>query len=99
MTLDLNIAALRGRYASRELTPSQLVESLIAVRDSYDEHHIWISRVSDEALRSRARQLDGIEPNSLPLYGIPFAIKDNIDFTELPTTAACPAFAYQPSRS
>src|SRR6185503_20388837 len=36
-------------------------------------------------------------PESLPLYGIPFAVKDNIDCAGLPTTAACPAFAYTPS--
>jgi len=97
MTLDLTLDSLRGRYATRELTPSRLVESLIAAR--HDSHHIWISQVGDEALRARARLLDGLDPDSLPLYGIPFAIKDNIDFADLPTTAACPAFAYQPRDS
>ena len=99
MSLDLSISSLRGRYAARELTPSQLVESLIATRGESNAHNIWISQVGDDALRARARHLDGIDPASLPLYGIPFAIKDNIDFAELPTTAACPAFAYQPSSS
>src|SRR5262245_63183511 len=42
--------------------------------------------------RARARQGD----TSLPLYGVPFAVKDNIDVAGLPTTAACPAFAYTP---
>jgi len=99
MTPDLGIASLARRYAARELTPSQLVESLIAARNSFDTHNIWISQVGEESLRARARQLDGVEPASLPLYGIPFVIKDNIDFAELPTTAACPAFAYQPASS
>jgi allophanate hydrolase len=35
----------------------------------------------------------------LPLYGIPFAVKDNIDVAEMQTTAACPAYAYTPSES
>ena len=51
------------------------------------------------SLRYRARQLDSADQTSLPLYGIPFVIKDNIDFAGLPTTAGCPAFAYQPESS
>jgi allophanate hydrolase len=99
MTLDLTITSLRERYASGDLKPSRLIESLIAARRSFDSHHIWISHVGDDALRARARELDGIDPAALPLYGVPFAIKDNIDFATLPTTAACPAFAYQPAAS
>ena len=52
-----------------------------------------------QACAYRARQLDAADQTSLPLYGIPFAIKDNIDFAGLPTTAGCPAFAYQPASS
>jgi allophanate hydrolase len=48
---------------------------------------VWISRASDPT------GSDG------PLAGLTFAIKDNIDLAGLPTTAGCPAFAYQPERS
>ncbi len=58
---------------------------------------IWISRFPDEAVRERARALDKSGPEGLPLWGLPFAVKDNLDVAGLPTTAACPAFAYLPS--
>ena len=51
-----------------------------------------------EALLTRAAGLDGAQRRTeLPLFGVPFAVKDNIDVAGLPTTAACPAFAYQPA--
>ena len=54
---------------------------------------VWIGRVPDEALLAQARAAD----LSLPLGGVPFAVKDNIDVAGLPTTAGCPAFAYTPA--
>ncbi len=62
---------------------------------------VWISRMSDTTLREEAARLEARrgEIGRLPLYGVPFAVKDNIDVAGLPTTAACPGFAYQPARS
>ena len=97
--LSLDIAALSAAYRDGILTPLQLVEQLIARRADYPDHGIWITQVSAEALRARAQALAACDPASLPLYGIPFAIKDNIDLAGLPTTAACPAFAYEPDES
>jgi allophanate hydrolase len=57
---------------------------------------IWISRFSDEEILARARELDRLGPTGRPLFGLPFAVKDNIDVRGLSTTAACPAFAYEP---
>ena len=59
---------------------------------------VWISRASADQVLAQAEAVDrrieaGEKP---PLAGAPFAVKDNIDAAGLPTTAACPAFAYQP---
>jgi len=61
----------------------------------------WISRVSDDTLLQQARHIDKriASGESLPLAGVPFAVKDNIDVAGLETTAACPSFAYRPERS
>ncbi|QLQ03049.1 MAG: allophanate hydrolase [Thiobacillus sp.] len=99
MNTSLDITTLRSLYQSGELTPLGLVEVLLARMAGEDAHHIWISRLDVDALRAYARNLEGRDIASLPLYGIPFAIKDNIDLAGLPTTAACPEFAYTPERS
>jgi len=99
MSVDLTISSLTRAYRAGTLTPGNLVERLLAERGKLAAHNIWISTVDAAALRQRARELETQGPVSLPLYGIPFAIKDNIDFAGLPTTAGCPAFGYQPAES
>jgi allophanate hydrolase len=99
MSLDLTIQSLTRGFRTGALTPGKLVDALLAERSQHAAHNIWISTVDDASLRERARQLEALDPASLPLYGIPFAIKDNIDFAGLATTAGCPEFAYQPAES
>ena len=89
--ISLDIANLQGLYRSGELTPLQLVETLLQQFQGEDHHHVWISRLDAKTLRTYARALEGRNIADLPLYGIPFAIKDNIDLAGLPTTAGCPA--------
>ncbi len=98
MKPSLDIATLRRLYQSGELTPLELVEDLLTRLASEDSHRIWISRLDAESLRTYGHALEGKDPATLPLYGIPFAIKDNIDLAGLPTTAACPEFAFTPER-
>ena len=97
--LSLNIANLQRLYRDRLLTPSALVEQLLERLAVDDAHHIWITRLTREQLLGYALALETRDPASLPLYGIPFAIKDNIDLAGVPTTAACPEYAYTPTHS
>ncbi len=82
----------QAAYRSGDLTPVQAMKQLATtLHDS--ERALWIHLLDESALVAQA---DALSDPSLPLYGIPFAVKDNIDVAGLPTTAACPAFAYTP---
>jgi len=98
-TLSLEIAHLRSLYLSGGLTPTALVEGLDERIGKDDTHHIWIRRLTLQEMLAYASELEGKDPATLPLYGIPFAIKDNIDLAGIPTTAACPEYAYVPEKS
>jgi allophanate hydrolase len=67
-----------------------------------DDDPVWITRVDRATVLARAAQLDALDPAArarTPLFGVPFAVKDNIDVAGVSTTAACPAYAYVPERS
>lgn len=93
-----DIPSLLQRYATKTLTPTQMIEALHA-SILKDANPIWISILPLSALKRYARNVEALGMKTLPLYGVPFAIKDNIDLADLPTTAACPAFSYLPARS
>jgi allophanate hydrolase len=96
MPANLSVNTLRRDYLRHRRTPRDVIEEILSRLLTCEDNSIWISRVPDAELRARADGLAAQDPADLPLYGIPFAIKDNIDLAGLPTTAACPAFAYRP---
>ncbi|MEO6853195.1 MAG: allophanate hydrolase [Rhodoferax sp.] len=96
--ISLNIGSLQQAYAYGNLTPLQVVEQVVATIGD-DAHTAWIHRIDIAMLRERAQALMARGPEGLPLWGIPFAIKDNIDLAGVPTTAGCPAYAYTPEVS
>lgn len=97
--MQLNIEYLQGLYRSGKCTPRSLIADLL-VRCRNEGPAIWIHLLSEQQeLEPYLRRLEQSLPEELPLYGIPFAIKDNIDLAGVPTTAACPEFAYIPDKS
>jgi allophanate hydrolase len=98
---SLDLIALARGYAARAFTPVDVARDVLRRIAAAGDDHVWIRRVADAELLARAQQLaglDDVERTRLPLYGVPFAVKDNIDVAGLPTTAACPAYAYTPER-
>ena len=74
-----------------------VAEEILTRLDERGNDGVWISKVGEEALLKRAAGLDAAA--DLPLRGVPFAVKDNIDVAGVPTTVGCRAFAYTPERS
>jgi allophanate hydrolase len=97
--LDLSIAALHKAYRAGMLTPAAVVDYVLEKSTDYQQHNVWISLLSREQIAPYIARLQSHTPESLPLYGIPFALKDNIDLAGIPTTAACPEFSYIPEQS
>ncbi|MEO5926617.1 MAG: allophanate hydrolase [Bryobacteraceae bacterium] len=96
----MDIAGLLESYRSGAVTPSEVIASIYDKIEAGPLHPVWISVVSRETSLARARALEN-DPaaRSKPLFGVPFAVKDNIDLEGMPTTAGCPAYAYAPAES
>lgn len=94
----LTIHGLTDLYRAGAASPVTVIEAVLERLAANPDPAIWISTVPADRLRAEAQALAdaGYDP-AKPLWGIPFAAKDNIDAAGLPTTAACPAFAYDPA--
>ena len=94
-TLSLDLATLRAAYRSGQVRPTAVIDEVLERITARDDDAVWIHRLDRDVIAAYLRALDGRDPTTMPLYGVPFAIKDNIDLQDVPTTAGCPAFAYR----
>lgn len=96
----LGAAAIAACVLSGATSAEAVMAETLARIAAYDavQPQVWISRAEPAALIAEARGIDArvAAGEHLPLAGVPYAAKDNIDVAGLPTTAACPAFAYEP---
>ncbi|MBB5062340.1 allophanate hydrolase [Granulicella mallensis] len=95
----MDITSIHKAYASGQVTPEAVVNEIYDRIDAEGLHPVWIALVPREQALERARKLQSAVQADLPLYGIPFAVKDNIDVAGIPTTAACPEYSYTPEQN
>ena len=94
--LPFDIASLQRAYADG-LDPAEVLTECRRRIDALDDPGIFLHRVSESRLADQLAALGPFDPVARPLWGIPFAIKDNIDAVGAPTTAACPEYSYEVS--
>lgn len=98
---DLQIQVLLEAYASGRTTPRGVLAELHRRARQTRERNIWITLLDGDAIEAQLAEVEARRAAgaALPLYGVPFAIKDNIDLADVPTTAACPSYATTPRQS
>jgi allophanate hydrolase len=94
----LIVELLRG-YRAHRFTPTEVIELALQRAEQAVQRHVWITRLPREQLLAYARAVEQRSIEELPLYGIPFVIKDNIDLAGVPTTAGCAEYSYVPTKS
>ncbi|AEU36612.1 allophanate hydrolase [Granulicella mallensis] len=95
----MDITSIHKAYASGQVTPEAVVNEIYDRIDAEGLQPVWIALVPREKALEQARKLQSAVQADLPLYGIPFAVKDNIDVAGIPTTAACPEYSYTPEQN
>ncbi len=89
----LTISSLKKMYKDDVITPREVIAEIIDKASKYEDYNIFVIPPSFDFVNDYLKNLDGMNRN-LPLYGIPFVIKDNIDLENKVTTAGCEDFGY-----
>ncbi|MFC0211282.1 allophanate hydrolase [Paenibacillus chartarius] len=90
------ISGLREQYRQGTITPAEIVADIVRRAEADKDMNIWITPPAPDRIQPYVDALALMDPDQAPLWGIPFAVKDNIDVAGMPTTAACPDYAYVP---
>jgi allophanate hydrolase len=94
----LGISSVLAAYREGTTTPRQLLHALRRQALAQSDYNAWIHVLTEAEMDAFLLKLEAKDATACPLYGVPFAIKDNIDLAGVPTTAACPDFSYVPAQ-
>jgi allophanate hydrolase len=92
---NLQLQALHDDYSSGKRTPLETLRRAHERAAAAAASHAWITRIGWDGIEAQLRAAEArrVAGQALPLYGVPFAVKDNIDVQGVLTTAACPSYA------
>ncbi len=92
------VAEILRAHRTNAATPTATVARSFERIRAYGDPALFITLRDERDALAEAAALEANGSQGRPLYGVPVAVKDNIDVAGLPTTAACPAFSYRPTQ-
>ncbi|TIP34139.1 MAG: allophanate hydrolase, partial [Mesorhizobium sp.] len=95
--IRFDIGSLHAAYQAGARL-AEVIDTVLARIAAAADSGIFIHLATKAAMLAEAETLGPFDPVAKPLWGIPFAVKDNIDVAAMPTTAACAEFAYTPDK-
>lgn len=93
---SLDFHSLGEAYKQRATTPVAVIREIYRRIRSRGQDYVWTHIAAEEAVIAQAEALMTRDQKTLPLYGLPFCVKDNIHVAGMPTTASCPAYSHYP---